>query len=68
MKKNQEVLEEALAAYLAESQAAFLLAGQDLSYFYPLAHRSLRPVSGSFLETQLQQNRERSPVTFFPLV
>jgi ABC-type ATPase involved in cell division len=68
MKGNQDILQEALAAYLAGSQAAFLLAGQNLSSFYPLAHRVLRPVSGSFMETHLLQNREKSPVTFFPLV
>jgi len=68
MRENQDILQEALTAYLAGSQAAFLLAGQDLSAFYPLAHRLLRPVAGSFLETNLLQNREKSPVTFFPLV
>ncbi|MEJ2092850.1 MAG: hypothetical protein P8X65_11725 [Syntrophobacterales bacterium] len=68
MRRNQEILHEVLAACLASSRAAFLLAGQDLSSFYPGAHRLLRPVAGSFLETQLLQNREKSPVMFFPLV
>jgi len=68
MKRNQEVLRQVLEAYMAGNRGAFLLAGRDLSSFYPLAHRVLRPVAGSFSETLLLQSRERSPVTFFPLV
>ena len=67
MKRNQEVLREALEASMAENQGAFLLAGRDLSSFYPLAHRVLRPAGGTFSETLLLQSREKSPVTFFPL-
>lgn len=68
MKKNQDVLQEVLEAYIARNQGACLIAGRDLSSFYPLAHRLLRPTAGSFLETHLLQNRDKSPVTFFPLV
>jgi ABC-type lipoprotein export system ATPase subunit len=68
MKRNQEVLHKVLEAHIARNQGAFLLAGRDLSSFYPLAHRVLRPVGGSFSETILLQSREKSPVTFFPLV
>lgn len=68
MKRNQEILQEVLEAHIAGNQGAFLLAGRDLSSFYPLAHRLLRPGSGTFSETLLQQSREKSPVTFFPLV
>ena len=67
MKRNQEVLREALEASMAEDQGAFLLAGRDLSSFYPLAHRALRPAGGIFSETILLQSREKSPVAFFPL-
>ncbi len=68
MKKNQEVLQEVLEALIARTQSAFLLASRDLSPFYPLAHRLLRPAAGSFSETLLLHSREQSPVTFFPLV
>jgi len=68
MKRNQEVLHKVLEARIARNQGAFLLAGRDLSSLYPLAHRVLRPGAGTFSETLLQQSREKSPVTFFPLV
>jgi hypothetical protein len=67
LRKNQGVLREILEDWLATNQGAFLLAGRDLSTFYPLAHRLLRPSAGSLSETQLHQIREKSPVTFFPL-
>jgi ABC-type ATPase involved in cell division len=68
MIRNRDILQEVLEAYLAKGQGAFLLGGQDLGSFYPLAHRLLHPVAGSFIETHLLHNREKSPVTFFPLV
>ena len=67
LRRNQGVLREILEDWLATNQGAFLLAGRDLSTFYPLAHRLLRPSAGSLSETQLHQSREKSPVTFFPL-
>lgn len=68
MARNQEVLREVLEEYIAKGRGAFILGGRDLSFFYPKAHRLLRPVAGSFSETHLLQSREKSPVTFFPLV
>jgi ABC-type transporter Mla maintaining outer membrane lipid asymmetry ATPase subunit MlaF len=66
--KNRAVLQEALMDYIARNEGAVLLAGPDLTPFYHLGHRLLRPSAGVFSERLLLQSWNNSPVDFFPLV
>ncbi len=65
---NQAILVKVLKKYLAAWRVAFLLGGPELTPFYPLAHRLLRPTAQGFAEMPLLKRWEISPVHFFPLV
>lgn len=66
--KNRPILQEALKSFIAKNEGAVLLGGPDLTPFYHLAHRLLRPAAGVFSEKLLRQSWDTSPVSFFPLV
>ncbi len=66
--ENRSALQEALKGYIARQEGAALLGGRDLTPFYPLAHRLLRPAAGVFSESLMRQSWDISPVSFFPLV
>jgi ABC-type ATPase involved in cell division len=66
--ESRSVLLEALQPHIARQGGAVLLAGPDLSTFYRLGHRLLRPEVGVFAESLLRRTSDTSPVDFFPLV
>ncbi len=68
IRENQVAVQEVLEAYIARSQSAVLLGGQNLASFYPMAHRLLRPADGNFAETPLLKRQDQSLVSFFPLI
>jgi ABC-type ATPase involved in cell division len=68
IKESRPVLLEALKPHIAHQGGAVLLAGPDLSTFYRLGHRLLRPEGGVFSESLLRRTSDTSPVDFFPLV
>ncbi len=67
-KASRPVLLEALKPYIARQGGAVLLGGPDLSIYYHLGHRLLRPAAGVFSESLMRRTLDTSPVDFFPLV
>lgn len=67
-KEERPLLEDTLRWWLRQHECAVLLAGPDLSGYYPLAHRVLVPSAEGFLAQQLKPERPAGPVDFFPLV